>query len=171
MTGSDNWQQFVCSSSDGLKLAARKYGWHNQSPITVVCLAGLTRNSADFHELACFLSSEEGGAFWVFAIDYRGRGDSEYDRDWTNYDLLVEAADVVAMMDAAGLEHVHIIGTSRGGMIAMVLSATRPGMLKSVVLNDVGPVIDGAGLVRIKRSLENMRSPKNWPEAVEGLKA
>ena len=171
MVTAEHWEKFTCSSTDGLKLAGRKYGWDNPIDKTVVCLAGLTRNSADFHDLAVFLASDEGGNYRVFTIDYRGRGDSEYDRNWKNYDLLVEATDVISMLDAAGLEHVHVIGTSRGGMIAMVLSAIRPAILGSVVLNDVGPVIEGAGLVRIKRSLESMRAPKNWPEAVSGLKA
>ena len=170
MTLSSQWQNFEYTSSDGLGLAGRKYGWQHVDRLPVVCLAGLTRNSADFHELASHLSTHEKTPRRVLCLDYRGRGKSEYDKNWDNYNPLTEASDTLDGIVAAGLEHVAIIGTSRGGMIAMALAAMRPGVMKAVVLNDVGPEIDGQALVRVKNYIENASDPKNWDEAVEVIK-
>jgi len=162
--------EFEYMSSDGLTLRGRRYGsrdWHERLP--VVCLAGLTRNSADFHKLALYLSSHPQHPRQVLALDYRGRGRSDYDKNWENYNPLIEAGDTIAGIEAAGFEDVSLIGTSRGGLIAMVLAAMRPGILQQVILNDIGPEIDGVGWARIKTSLQRMREPSTWDEAVEML--
>ncbi len=168
---SDEFAEFECLSSDGLTLRGRRYGsrdLHDRLP--VVCLAGLTRNSADFHKLALFLSTHPTQPRQVLALDYRGRGLSDFDKNWENYNPLVEAADTISAIEAAGFEDVSLIGTSRGGLIAMVLAAMRPGILKQVILNDIGPEIDGVGWARIKTSLQRMREPSSWEEAVEILR-
>ena len=170
MDAPQGWNIFRYSASDGLRLSGRKYGWHNVNPTPVLCLAGLARNAADFDKLANYLASSEGGARRVLCLDYRGRGQSEYDKNWRNYNPLVEADDVLAGVTAASIHHVDVVGTSRGGIVAMILAAIRPGILKSVVLNDIGPVIDGKGLVRIKNYLEKARPPNNWEEATQYLK-
>ncbi len=162
---------FECLSADGLALRGRRYGsrdWHDRLP--VVCLAGLTRNSADFHKLALYLSTHPKHPRQVLSLDYRGRGLSDFDKNWENYNPLVEAADTISAIEAAGFEEVSLIGTSRGGLIAMVLAALRPGILKQVILNDIGPEIDGVGWARIKTSLQRMREPSSWEEAVEILR-
>lgn len=166
----EHWQEFVYSAFDGLKLSGRRYGWENRDAVPVVCLSGLSRNSRDFHELAMYLSSEAETRRRVLALDYRGRGNSQYDRNWQNYNLVVEADDVIQGLVAAGLHHAHFIGTSRGGLICMLLAGMRPGIMQSVVLNDVGPEIAGAGLVRIKKSLEADHTAKDWADAAEQLK-
>lgn len=160
---------FSYTASDGLQLAGRKYGWDNHDPVPVLCLAGLTRNSDDFDAVAQFLTSEAGGRKRVIALDYRGRGASQWDKNWRNYNILTEADDVVAGLTAIGTEHVHLLGTSRGGLIAMVLAASRPALLRSVILNDIGPELNGPGLVRIKRSMESAASPKTLDEAARLL--
>ncbi len=170
MVASQGWEMFHYSASDGLRLAGRKYGWNNVDPAPVVCLAGLTRNAADFDELAKYLASSDGGSRKVLCLDYRGRGQSEYDKNWRNYNPLVETDDVLAGITAAGIGHADIVGTSRGGIIAMILAAFRPGILKSVILNDIGPEIDGKGLIRIKNYISESRMPKNWDEATQYLK-
>ncbi len=171
MPSHDEYTEMEYMASDGLMLRGRRYGsrdWHDHLPI--VCLAGLTRNSADFHRLALALSSHPKQPRQILSLDYRGRGRSEFDRNRDNYNPLVETSDTIAGIEAAGFEDVAIIGTSRGGLIAMVLAATRPGIMKQLVLNDIGPEIDGVGWARIKTALERARQPSSWSEAVELLK-
>lgn len=166
---SSDFRSFRYTASDGLRLAGRKYGWKNVDPCPVLCLAGLTRNSEDFDALARYLASEAGGEKRVVTLDYRGRGASEWDKNWQNYNILTEADDVIAGLMAIGIAHVHLVGTSRGGLIAMALAASRPGLMKSVVLNDIGPELNGPGLVRIKRSIEGAGKPKTLEEAARLL--
>jgi len=135
----------------------------------VLCLAGLTRNSADFDALAIYLSTHEKTPRRVLCLDYRGRGNSDYDQNWLNYNPLREADDVFEGVVAAGLSQVALVGTSRGGMIAMVLAATHPGLMRAVILNDIGPEVDATGLMRIKKYIENATAPENWSEAREAI--
>ena len=85
----------------------------------------------------------------LIRMDYRGRGRSDYDPDFNNYNLLREAHDVVELLDHLGLAQVTMLGTSRGGLIAMALAAGFPQRLTGVILNDIGPVVGDAGLARI----------------------
>lgn len=168
---SPNYQEFYYSSSDGLQLYGRKYGWENIDHTPLLCLAGLTRNSEDFDSLATYLASAEGGSRRIITLDYRGRGNSAYDRNSENYSIFKEAEDVVNGLMAIGVQHVNLLGTSRGGLIAMVLAAARPGIMKTVILNDVGPEMNGPGLVRIKRSISNAKQPASLNEAALGLES
>lgn len=165
MSNSLDYVPFKVSARDGLKIAGRKYGWANKDPNPVVCLAGITRNANDFHDLALYLASSKGGNRRIVSIDYRGRGQSEYDSDWRNYTLSVEAEDTIDILTALGLGQVNFIGSSRGGLIIMMLATMRPGIIKSAVLNDIGPVIDATGLVRIWRTYENEILPSSLEEA------
>lgn len=156
------------SAPDGLKLHARIYGAeHCRAGTPVVCLPGLTRNSRDFDALAEKLSQNGSRPRMVVAFDYRGRGLSERDTDWQRYNVLVEAADVIAGLTALNIEHAGFVGTSRGGLIIHLLAAMRPGALRAVVLNDVGPVISGEGLAQIRTYLERAPKPRDWAEAIE----
>ena len=154
---------------DGLKLAGFVYGSNNHDPYPVVCLPGLTRTSHDFDLLAQYLSSEAGGQRKVICLDYRGRGASAYDNDWRNYSLPIEIDDLIAALSVFGLHHIDLIGTSRGGLLAMLMAAVRPGVLNSVVLNDIGPEIEPTGLMRIKNSIEKQAIPSNIEEAADYL--
>ncbi|NGO53949.1 alpha/beta fold hydrolase [Allomesorhizobium camelthorni] len=154
------------SSTDGLKLHARIYGDGANGALPVVCLPGLTRNARDFHELALHLSRDAKTPRNVVAFDYRGRGGSAYDKEWQNYNIGVEAGDIVAGLITLGIEHAAFIGTSRGGLIIHVLAATRPGALKAVVLNDIGPVVEGEGFAHIRAYLERAPKPASFAEAV-----
>jgi pimeloyl-ACP methyl ester carboxylesterase len=161
--------QFV-SAADGLKLYARDYGPRLSPSLPVICLPGLARTSADFHELALALSRDEKRPRRVLALDYRGRGRSDYDRDWRNYDLKVELDDILQVVTVAGVTEAAVVGTSRGGLLAMALSARRPTLLRGVVLNDIGPVIDSAGLVRIRGYVGKLPSPRHFAEGGQVLK-
>jgi pimeloyl-ACP methyl ester carboxylesterase len=106
----------------------------------------------------------------VLALDYRGRGLSEFDRDPENYTLAVELADVIAVLTACAAAPAIIVGTSRGGLIAMALAAVEPGAIAGVVLNDIGQEIEAKGLMRIKGYVGKLPQPKTFEEGGEILR-
>ena len=171
MAASDGFSDVFYTSADGLKLHARVYGEQIDGQTPVVCLPGLTRNVRDFHELAVFLSRKAAVPRKVVAFDYRGRGASAYDPNWKNYDVVVEAGDVADGLTVLGISRAHFIGTSRGGIIIHVLAVTRPTVLGAVVLNDVGPVLEGEGLAHIRSYLERTPKPRTLAEAVDVQRA
>jgi pimeloyl-ACP methyl ester carboxylesterase len=150
------------SAQDGLKLHLRDYD-PGVDAMPVVCLPGLSRTADDFDVLATRLSQTRR----VVAIDYRGRGLSERDPDWTHYDISVEGADILTQLAAIGIHRAIVVGTSRGGLISMLLAATRPTLLHAVVLNDIGPVIEAKGLARIRGYIGKLPPPKSWADAVD----
>jgi pimeloyl-ACP methyl ester carboxylesterase len=157
-------------SQDGLSLFFRDYGLRAAERLPVVCLPGLARTSADFHEVAAAISSQGRRSRRVISLDYRGRGRSAFDPNWRNYDLRIELGDVQAVLTAAGIGEAIFLGTSRGGILTMLLGMARGGAVKGAILNDIGGVIDGAGLARIKGYVGKMPVPQNMDEAVEILK-
>jgi pimeloyl-ACP methyl ester carboxylesterase len=162
---------FYFTSEDGLQLYAAVYGPERRGVLPVVCLPGLTRNSRDFHELALHLSERGEAPRQVVAFDYRGRGNSDRDRRWRNYDVPVEARDVLTGLAACGIEEAAFVGTSRGGLIAMAIAVLRPTVLRAVVLNDIGPVISGEGIAQIRSYLERAPKPRTFQEALTVQKA
>ncbi len=160
-----NWADLHFSSHDGLTLYARHYAASNARGRPLICLPGLTRNSRDFHKLATFLSTHPTHRREVYCPDYRGRGRSGYDPDWRNYSPFIEMLDVLDLMAIRGLERAGMIGTSRGGIIAMLMGTVRPNAIGSLVLNDIGPVIETAGLARIMGYVGKTPLPSDWREA------
>ncbi|MGR3661426.1 MAG: alpha/beta fold hydrolase [Paracoccaceae bacterium] len=122
---------------DGLQLAYSDEG----EGLPVLCLSGLTRTSRDFDYVAPHLAGSR-----VIRMDYRGRGASDWAEDWATYSIPVEARDALALLDHLGIEKAAILGTSRGGLIAMVLAATAKDRLLGVCLNDIGPVLEPSGI-------------------------
>lgn len=153
------------SAPDGLMLAARVFGEPAEDRLTLLCLSGLSRNSKDFIRIGRRLGSEAEAPRQVIALDYRGRGLSDYDPDWSAYNPLTEAQDVMAAAAALGIGEAVVLGTSRGGIIAMLLGALRPALLAGVILNDIGPVIEGAGVARIRTYLSIAEPPSDWNAA------
>jgi len=131
----------------------------------VLCLAGLTRNSRDFDFVAPHLSDLQ-----LIRMDYRGRGQSEYDSDFMNYNVVRESQDAIELLDHLGLDRAAILGTSRGGLIAMALAASHPGRLAGVILNDVGPVVEPAGIAKIMDYVGAKPASSTYEEAAEALK-
>ncbi|HEY7383233.1 MAG TPA: alpha/beta hydrolase [Beijerinckiaceae bacterium] len=167
---SQPFEDLFVSAGDGLRLYARVYGPRAADTVPVVCLPGLARTSADFHDLALALASDQRRPRRVLAVDYRGRGRSEYDRNWRNYDIRVELDDLLQVLTVAAVGEAVFIGTSRGGLITLALSAARPTLLRGVVLNDVGPVIEGKGLARIRGYVGKLPAPRDYTEGGEILK-
>ena len=159
------------SAPDGLKLHYVEYGSTLDPGAPVVCLPGLTRSAEDFAPLARALAFGGKRRRRVLALDYRGRGLSDWDRNWENYNIGVENADILGLLDAAEVREAIVVGTSRGGLHAMTLAATRPALLRAAVLNDVGPVVEPLGLIRIKSYVGKMPQPRNWDEAIDIVKA
>jgi pimeloyl-ACP methyl ester carboxylesterase len=156
------------TARDGLRLQGRRYRARGamRHPIRpVLCLPGLTRNGRDFHVIAEALAADPFHPRDVFTIDYRGRGGSEHDSDWRNYAVPIEMLDVADFMTAHGLHDAAVIGTSRGGLIAMVMAAAQPSLIGSLVLNDIGPVVETVGLARIAAYVGRVPLPGNWSEA------
>ena len=147
------------ATSDGLSLHYEDAG----TGPPVLCLAGLTRNSADFNFLAPHM-----GDVRLIRLDYRGRGQSDYAEDFMSYNILREGQDAIELLDHLGLDRVTLIGTSRGGLIAMALAATHDARLMGVVLNDIGPEVAEAGLARI---MEYVGRAPPYPDLEAAAKA
>jgi pimeloyl-ACP methyl ester carboxylesterase len=158
------------SAPDGLRLHARCYGNRSARATPVVCLPGLARTAADFEALAVTLAGDSERPRRVIALDYRGRGESDYDRDPGNYTFPIELADVLAATTALECLPAIFIGTSRGGILTMLLAALRPTAIAGVVLNDIGPVIEPKGLMRIKGYVGKLPQPRNFEEGAEILR-
>ncbi len=158
------------SSPDGLRLHARCYGRPSATALPVVCLPGLARTAEDFKKLAITLASDAERPRRVIALDYRGRGLSDYDRNPDNYSFQTELADVLAVMTALDVMPAVIVGTSRGGILAMLLATVRPSALAGVVLNDIGPVIEPKGLMRIRGYVGKLPQPRSFEEGGEILR-
>lgn len=148
-------------TSDNLTLAYRDEG----QGTPVLCLAGLTRNGDDFDDFAATL----GDGIRLIRLDYRGRGASDYDPNYQNYAIQVEARDALELLDHLEIQKAVLVGTSRGGLISMVLAATAPGRLAGVYLNDIGPELDASGLDVIKTYLGRDPSFKTHAEAAAQL--
>jgi pimeloyl-ACP methyl ester carboxylesterase len=165
------WREITYTVRDGLRLHARHYpaiAGTGRRP--VVCLAGMTQNSMDFEDLALVLSQAGSLARDVYTLDYRGRGRSGYDEDWRNYTPYFEMLDVLDFFALARLHSAAVIGTSRGGMIAMIMGAVRPGAIGAVVLNDIGPRVEAPGWMRQMGRVGRVPVPKSWDEAARFVK-
>jgi len=145
-------------TSDALSLYYRRYG---SGKDVVVCLPGLTRNSKDFHEIACHLAPR----YCVLCLDLRGRGKSDWGPDWRNYHPATYINDTWALLDQLNLSSFVLLGTSLGGLMAMVMASQQAERFRAVILNDVGPEADPVGYARILASFDQQFEVKDWEEA------
>lgn len=159
-------------SKDGLKLHLREYGAPQAKRLPILCLPGLARTAADFDTLANFLADDlSPTSRHVLAFDYRGRGLSDRDPNWKNYDLMIENADVLGICDQLGIDQAILIGTSRGGLHALLMSMTRPKLLRGIVLNDIGPVIEHTGMARIRGYVGQLPQFTSYAQAIAAFKS
>ena len=161
------WRSVSWQSRDGLTLYGRVWGEDTAPGLPLLCLPGLTRNADDFDAIAATLSSGPA-ARRVVCFDFRGRGRSAHAPVET-YTPPTEADDTVLGLEALGIGRVAILGTSRGGMVAMVLALTRPGVVAAAILNDIAPVIETAGLLRIAGYV-GVAPPADWEAAAASLR-
>lgn len=155
------------TSFDNLSLYVRDYGNPLDPRAPLFCLGGLTRNSKDFESLAERYSSDGRR---VICPDYRGRGQSEYDKDWRNYDPRIYIRDIQDLLSALNVHHVVVVGTSLGGILGMGMAVAMPGALAAVVMNDVGPKVETGGLDFIINYIKEDRPHDNWDAAVATIK-
>src|SRR5262249_7965228 len=148
----DPGKSLFISAQDGLRLHVREYGDRAAPGLPVVCLPGLARTAADFDELAPALAAGQPSRH-VIAIDSRGRGHSDHDADHTNYNCMTELGDIVGVLFELGVGPAVFVGSSRGGILTMLLGAAHPVSIAAVVLHDVGPVHECRGMMRIKSYL------------------
>lgn len=163
-------ESLFITAPDGLKLHVRAYGSRGASALPVVCLPGLARTAVDFEMLATALASDAGHPRRVYALDYRGRGLSDYDRDPLNYTLVAELGDTIAVLTALNAMPAVFVGTSRGGLLTMLMGVARPTAIAGAVLNDIGPVIEPKGLARIKSYVGKLPQPTSFEEGAEILR-
>ncbi len=149
------------TAPDGAKLAYRDTG----TGLPLLCLSGLTRNMADFDYLLPHITGTR-----TICMDYRGRGQSDYTGAAT-YTVPQETQDALALLDHLGLEKAAVLGTSRGGLVGMLLGVTAPHRLIGVCLNDIGPVIEHGGLARICDYVGRNPSAKTYDQLAATLPA
>jgi len=131
-------------STDGLNLYYREYGT-DEDRTPLLCLSGLTRNSADFHDFA----ERYSGNRKVYALDYRGRGKSDYDANYDNYNPQIYAGDIYNFLTTKNISKALFVGTSLGGLLTMGMAGFAKHLIAGAILNDVGPEIDTSGGNRI----------------------
>lgn len=153
---------------DGLKLHVREYGTRMGPGLPVVCLAGLVRTVATFEDLAPALANVPP-CRRVIAIDSRGRGGSDYDENPANYCLPVELGDVVTVLNTLAVGPAVFVGSSRGGLLTMLLGAMLPAAIAGVVLHDIGPVIETGGLARIRGYVGRLPQPRDFQQGADIL--
>jgi len=162
MTAAEYW----FDSQEGLRLFSRVYAGPSAGAAVVVCLHGLMRNSRDFEDLAPHLAAR----YRVIVPDVRGRGFSARDPNFNNYEIPVYLNDLLLLLTGLGVGRARIIGTSMGGLMAMVLGVMQPQLVAGIVLNDVGAELDPQGLERIRGYAGKSAPVRSWEEAVADVR-
>jgi pimeloyl-ACP methyl ester carboxylesterase len=161
---------YFIAAADGLMLHVRLYGSRAQSSAPVICLPGLARTAADFHSLATALAMDLEDPRWVLALDYRGHGQSGYDRNPDNYALGTDLADLDTVLNSVGVPPAVFIASSYGGALALRLARSRPAAIAGLILNDIGPVIEPRALLQMKGHVGKLPAPRDFAEGGEILR-
>lgn len=151
---------------DRLKLHYRDYAGSADRP-PLLCLPGLTRNVRDFAGLAKRYSPR----FRVLALEFRGRGGSDYDPVPARYMPPTYVHDTIELLDHLDVPEAIFVGTSLGGLVTLGFAALAPQRIAGAILNDVGPEIDSAGLDRIRGYVGRPVRFADWEAAARQLQA
>jgi pimeloyl-ACP methyl ester carboxylesterase len=162
---SPRWEDRYWTSREGLKLYYRDYAGPADRP-PLLMLHGLTRNSRDFENVA----ARYAGDWRVLAVDFRGRGMSEWDPSSARYVPPTYAGDVLQLLDELGINEAVFLGTSLGGLVTMIIATVAPQRIAGVLLNDVGPELSSVGLDRIKTYVGKPIVFGDWDAAVAELR-
>lgn len=163
----NQFQEKYFTSPDGLRLYYRDYPSENTSRPPLICLHGLTRNSKDFHQFALKMTPTHR----VLSLDMRGRGQSDYDPVYMNYQIPTYVEDIKAFLAHENLSEIIAVGTSMGGLISMTLGIMQPKLMKGIILNDIGPEIDPRGISRISKYVGRSTPVKSWSHAIMAVRA
>ncbi len=151
----DSWQDGWFWSADGIRLHWRERPGPASRP-TILCLPGLTRNASDFADFGDRLA----GRFRVIAVDLRGRGESAWPKDSLTYVAMSYLHDIGRLVAAAAIGRCIVVGSSVGGLLALQMTTAHRPRMAGVILNDIGPDVEPAGLQRL-RGLVGRSG--NWP--------
>ncbi|MEP5938272.1 MAG: alpha/beta hydrolase [Erythrobacter sp.] len=172
MSDAHNYREHHYRSADGrLNLFARDYpGVEGQGgdDLPLLLMHGLTRNSADFEPMIGLLGA---GQRRMIVPDQRGRGLSDYDSDPSNYRPEIYVADMWALLDDLAVDRAICVGTSMGGLMAMLMAGQNPNRVAGIVLNDIGPEVSEEGLDRIRSYVGPSNPLAGWAEAAAKCKA
>jgi len=164
------FQEHRYTSADGsLTLFARDYAAERgaEPRLPLLMMHGLTRNSADFGPLVAHLDRSRR----IIVPDQRGRGLSQYDPEPKNYRPDVYAEDMWALLDSLSIDQAVLVGTSLGGLMSILMGAARPERVGAIVLNDIGPEVEEAGLDRIRGYVGPSGPIADWQEAAARCEA
>ena len=165
----EHYSEHYFSSFDGLSLYYRVY-----SPVSkkrqkpdLICLSGLSRNSYDFQKFATIMQKK---GHRVISLDYRGRGESQYDPNPDNYHIGTYAEDLRHLLVVTNVHRFVLVGSSLGGRIAMLMGGAMPRVLEAVVLNDIGPEVRHTWVESLVEKMEQNQSFSTWEKAVDHVK-
>lgn len=157
------WREGYWWSQDELRLHYRDYPGPDDAgdKLPMICMPGLTRNARDFEAIAEHVSKSRR----VICVDFRGRGESAYAKNPMTYVPLTYAQDMLGLFAATGIDRYVACGTSLGGIVTMLLAVMNGDRLAGAILNDVGPVIEEAGIERIKSYVGQGGNQPTWVHA------
>lgn len=156
------WRDGWYWSADGIRLHWRERPGPADRP-TLLCLAGLTRNAGDFAALGDRLA----GQWRMVAVDLRGRGESAWPKDSLTYVAMTYLQDLDRLIAEAGIGRFVAIGSSVGGILALQMVTRHRAAMAGVVLNDIGPEVEAAGMARLRG---NVGRSSNWPTWVHAAR-
>lgn len=159
-----SYDDLYWNSSDGLRLHARDYppGAGESLRGTVVCIPGLTRNAADFGDVAQYLTAV---GWRVLAVDLRGRAGSARAPDPASYNARTYADDMLALLDSQRIDKAVFVGTSLGVLVTITLATRAPERIAAAVLNDAGPKVPREALARIGKYAGKTLPPMDLDQA------
>lgn len=167
MSGAKRYRDGYFTVKDGIRLHYRDYPGPLDGP-PLLCLPGLTRNARDFIDFAERMSPQ----YRVLCLEFRGRGESGFDPQPARYLPVTYAHDTIALLDHVGVAQAVFVGTSLGGLVAMVVAVLDEDRIAATILNDVGPELDEGGVERIRGYVGGRPEGfASWAEAAASLRA